>query len=222
MPLPPTVSCLSKIQIDCTFLVPAHPASPGQRAVKRVCVCVCVYISYYSDISRQTLTFIQHICGLQVKRLNTGCWITVLLHPLLVLRFISYLQSAVCHTNLALLLSLHLPWRLVFSTFVIVLTFYWVLLHIRKFQWRKVQHRYICLCIGAMPRSQGHLKVSRRLTLVSPLLHSAMPWTRLHLMFQCLDLGPSLMLESEVPRINPGHRLHPTMLTLCVQTPPWY
>ena len=40
MPLPPTVSCFSKIQIDCTFLVPAHPGSPGQRAVKRVCVCV--------------------------------------------------------------------------------------------------------------------------------------------------------------------------------------
>ena len=42
MPLPPTVSCFSKIQIGFTFLVPAHPGSPGQRAVKRVCVCVCV------------------------------------------------------------------------------------------------------------------------------------------------------------------------------------
>ena len=40
MPLPPTVSCFSKIQIGFTFLVPAHPGSPGQRAVKRVCVCV--------------------------------------------------------------------------------------------------------------------------------------------------------------------------------------
>ena len=39
MPLPLTVSCFSKIQIGCTFLVPAHPGSPGQRAVKRVCVC---------------------------------------------------------------------------------------------------------------------------------------------------------------------------------------
>jgi len=36
MPLPLTVCCLSKIQIDFTFLVPAHPGSPGQRAVKRV------------------------------------------------------------------------------------------------------------------------------------------------------------------------------------------
>jgi len=42
MPLPLTVSCFSKIQIGFTFLVPAHPGSPGQRAVKRVCVCFSV------------------------------------------------------------------------------------------------------------------------------------------------------------------------------------
>jgi len=42
MPLPLIVSCFSRIQIGVTFLVPAHPGSPGQRAVKRVCVCVCV------------------------------------------------------------------------------------------------------------------------------------------------------------------------------------
>ena len=40
MPLPLTVSCFSKIQIGFTFLVLAHPGSPGQRAVKRMCVCV--------------------------------------------------------------------------------------------------------------------------------------------------------------------------------------
>jgi len=40
MPLPLTVSCFSKIQIGFTFLVLAHPGSPGQWAVKRVCVCV--------------------------------------------------------------------------------------------------------------------------------------------------------------------------------------
>ena len=43
MPLPLTVSCFSKIQvdfqIDFTFLVLAHPGSPGQRAVKQVFVC---------------------------------------------------------------------------------------------------------------------------------------------------------------------------------------
>jgi len=43
MPLPLTVSCFSKIQIGFTFLVPAHPGIPGQSAVKRVCVCVCVF-----------------------------------------------------------------------------------------------------------------------------------------------------------------------------------
>ena len=41
MPVQLTVSCFSKIQIGFTFLVPAHPGSPGKRAVKRVCVCVC-------------------------------------------------------------------------------------------------------------------------------------------------------------------------------------
>ena len=44
MPLPLTVSCFSKIQIDFTFLVPAHPGSPGKRAVKRACVCVIVVL----------------------------------------------------------------------------------------------------------------------------------------------------------------------------------
>ena len=39
MPLSLTVSCFSEIQIGFTFLVPAHPGSPGKRAVKRVCVC---------------------------------------------------------------------------------------------------------------------------------------------------------------------------------------
>jgi len=41
MPLPLTVSCFSKIQIGFSFLVPAHLGSPGERTVKRVCVCVC-------------------------------------------------------------------------------------------------------------------------------------------------------------------------------------
>ena len=38
MPLPLNVSCFNKIQIGFSFLVQAHPVSPGQRAVKRVCV----------------------------------------------------------------------------------------------------------------------------------------------------------------------------------------
>ena len=30
MPLPDTVSCFSEIQIGVSFLVPAHPGSPGK------------------------------------------------------------------------------------------------------------------------------------------------------------------------------------------------
>ena len=44
MPLPLTASCFSKIQIGFTFLVPAHPGSPGKRAVKWVCVCMYLII----------------------------------------------------------------------------------------------------------------------------------------------------------------------------------
>jgi len=40
MSLPFTVSRFSKIQIAFTFLVPAHLGSPGQRATKRVYVCM--------------------------------------------------------------------------------------------------------------------------------------------------------------------------------------
>ena len=40
MPLPLTVSCFSEIQIGLTFLVPAHPGSPG-KGPSNGCVCVC-------------------------------------------------------------------------------------------------------------------------------------------------------------------------------------
>jgi len=53
MPLPLTVSCFNKIHIGFTFLVPAHPGSPGKMAVKRVCVraCVCVCVKVYCILS---------------------------------------------------------------------------------------------------------------------------------------------------------------------------
>ena len=44
MPLPLTVSCFSKILTGFTFLVPAHPGSPGQRAAKQVCVCQMLFL----------------------------------------------------------------------------------------------------------------------------------------------------------------------------------
>jgi len=49
MPLPLTVSCFSEIQIGFTFLVPAHPGSPGKRAIKWVCVCVCLEAVVWSS-----------------------------------------------------------------------------------------------------------------------------------------------------------------------------
>jgi len=45
--MPPlTVSCFSKIQIGFTFLVPAYLGGPGKRAVKWVCVCVCILLIF--------------------------------------------------------------------------------------------------------------------------------------------------------------------------------
>jgi len=53
MPLPLTVSCFSKIQIGFTFLAPAYPRSPRQRAVKRVGVCIVA--SYYTTVDYTSL-----------------------------------------------------------------------------------------------------------------------------------------------------------------------
>ena len=50
MPLPLTVFCSSKILIGFTYLLPAHLGSPGQRAVKCVCVCVFVQLTFHACI----------------------------------------------------------------------------------------------------------------------------------------------------------------------------
>ena len=55
MPLPLTVSCFSKIQIGFIFLVPAHPGNPGQRAVKRVCVCGLDSLDHLVDNRRNRI-----------------------------------------------------------------------------------------------------------------------------------------------------------------------
>ena len=66
-----TVSCFSKIQIGFTFLVPAHLGSPGQRAIKRVCVCVCnicmIFVQSNAASCEITLSVIINVvcCGLQ-------------------------------------------------------------------------------------------------------------------------------------------------------------
>ena len=43
MPLPLTVSCFSKIQIGFTFLVPAHPGSPGKGSLN-ACVLLLILL----------------------------------------------------------------------------------------------------------------------------------------------------------------------------------
>jgi len=56
--LPLTVSCFSKIQIGFTFLVPAHPGSPGHRAVKWVYVCIyCHFLTYSPATSMHFFNF---------------------------------------------------------------------------------------------------------------------------------------------------------------------
>ena len=62
MPLPLTVSCFSEIQIGFTFLVPAHLGSPGKRAVKRVCVCVCAYLRVCRVCTAATKTYHRKFC----------------------------------------------------------------------------------------------------------------------------------------------------------------
>ena len=64
MPLPLTVSCFSKIHIGFTFLVPAHPGSPGQRAVKRVCVCVTITVTADGSVAEWLACWTQAQKGL--------------------------------------------------------------------------------------------------------------------------------------------------------------
>jgi len=76
MPLPLTVSCFTKIQIGFTFLVLAHPGSPGQRAIKRVCVCVSVDSCTFSAL---TLLVGRQEGHPACKKLNGGVlvWLSV-------------------------------------------------------------------------------------------------------------------------------------------------
>ena len=60
MPLPVKISS-SKIQIGFTFLVPAYPGSPGQRALNGMCVCVAVVICCrLYDEAEHRVVFIAH------------------------------------------------------------------------------------------------------------------------------------------------------------------
>ena len=53
-PADATVSCFSKIKTGFTFLVLTHLGSHGQRAVKRMCVCLCVCVWYCPGVHRRS------------------------------------------------------------------------------------------------------------------------------------------------------------------------
>ena len=107
--LPLTVSCFSKIQIGFTFQVLAHLGSPGQRAVKRVCVhacmCVCMStlhtlcISALSRPNNELLMFLWYLGAIysSVKAATFLPWIMF---------FLSFKKNA---------FMWYLPWRLQLS-----------------------------------------------------------------------------------------------------------
>ena len=100
MPLPLTVSCFSKIQTGFTFLVPAHPGSPGQRAVKTCvwmfCNILLVFLNTFSALTllvgpQEGHPACKKLCGGVL-----GCW-----H--------GYLSGARCrHLHMAQLMPLPL------------------------------------------------------------------------------------------------------------------
>jgi len=83
MPLPLTVCCFSKIQVGFTFLIPAHPCSPGQRDVIRD---TFVYITY-SNV--EVVLFKTKVSTLGISdnclsKYITVVWFETGLYPLLV------------------------------------------------------------------------------------------------------------------------------------------
>jgi len=87
MPLPLTVSCFSKIQIGFAFLVPAHPGSPGQRAVKRVCVCVTISLTAEKTLPAMRLTVEMFLINCHNRTVNRASEIKVIhIHTNVIIR----------------------------------------------------------------------------------------------------------------------------------------
>jgi len=54
-----TVSCFSRKQIGFTFLVPAHPGSPGKGPLTGVCVCYYYYYTRFSMMLHDVAQLLQ-------------------------------------------------------------------------------------------------------------------------------------------------------------------
>ena len=65
MPMALTVSCFRKIQSVFTFLVLAHPGSPGKGAVKQVCIYVYANTLKFALCMRSS----NHLCTLHFHQL---------------------------------------------------------------------------------------------------------------------------------------------------------
>ena len=78
MPLPLTVSCFSKIQTGFTFLVPAHLDSHRKRAVKQVCVCICLYCCMSAEqwvvLSANQMLLHRLLCHWQEQLQRMSSW----------------------------------------------------------------------------------------------------------------------------------------------------
>ena len=69
MPLPLTFSCFSKMQIGFTFLVVAHPGSPGKKSLNgHVCICV------HEEMTFKTVNYVTLHPSVCVWSLNCMCW----------------------------------------------------------------------------------------------------------------------------------------------------
>jgi len=118
IPLPLTVSCFSKIHVGFTFLVTAHPGSPGQRAVKRARARACVH---------WLLGHFSHSCMLANR--NHLC-LNLLKCPL---HMLSYVVTLVLLSWLHLkLLTLHQTWL---NCFCSVFVRYAQILYIHSLLW---------------------------------------------------------------------------------------
>jgi len=67
MPLPLTVSCFNKIQSGFTFLVQAHPGSPGKGSLN-VCVCVKMILLLLHQLHQQMTTMLQNAISKPCER----------------------------------------------------------------------------------------------------------------------------------------------------------
>ena len=97
MPLPLTFSCFSKIQIGFTFLVPSYPGSPGQRAIKWVCVCVCFLlrdaIKASIKLTHQRAALLRYLQSCCCRCRETVSWTAAALCPAWKLSWTSLLQD---------------------------------------------------------------------------------------------------------------------------------